>query len=1169
MGILIIADDAANSLPDVAQKFEPLARDIALKHGSVTPLSYVPLDDVTWGYQSSDETSLLMRCQATDEPADKGAVSAFFGEFTIARQADEKLVGVLVSTGGFTANGLNSAQAFYDSIRRTDQGGNFFVYDADDVLNIAGGHRKILPVQDLTARVERATGAAPVSFDLVLTSGATCWLVELDDATPGCFLLLSPTGDLLGADAIGSLPMRRLFEARPQLSVDGVANERYSAKFGTAGVARQRPVQPPDGGLLERTESDRRTRQQADALVGAGRTRLCPERGDSICQEFERTALTFFDHIAPLRIAVPDAAPGTVDVPAGRAAAVIVAVRLAALYLASSWVHRTERKVVGTPGSFAQQLVRSANFTAEWMTEVPGLTEAAAGGILDLMDGQDQPPRGLFAELVGLSGHLAAAYGPFCAIYRTMLHQQLLPDEKPELSSTPRLESVWTDADSQQLRLAVNVPTPRIHRHVVANRTLLQLAVERVEDRLGRIGEFLPFTRMHLSTNNANFEQIECYFELESEHILKIFMGEELYARKDVWLRELLQNAIDATLLRKALLDEDDYRPTIDIIHNRNKAEVQVVDNGVGMSLYHVRKFFSKVGRSYYRSSELEDELRKNNRTFEPISRFGVGFLSAFMVAKSIEILTAHVSDEDRQGGLSIYIPAIMEDFYIRREDQVAAGTKVVLEFDKPLEGSLQALIDRYILRSRVDINVVDSGSRLVARANERLSIIPKIVDDTGWSRSFNMISADVVGDGYTAVIGVPIPRPGTTSGERRADSRWKDLPKTRFALAQAGIWVKDDNEFFGQRRGHGEAYHPYFNRLFGVIDFEPGTLRISVSRNEFVLDAAATKALKDELLAKTIAAIVAAVNADCAKIPKPKDRNEYLRAVLFGAVEDGEQYYYSNRKSTAQLWYSNSDVLTAAMARLYAEHFVLEQRSVEPLPDLTVDALLRARTPGQEIYYTLVADIDQDPLFKAWLSEQPAGTGVLFAKSRREASLLIRAFREREDDREVRELTRKQLQMAIHFDIVNSPLDKHLLACAGVVRFGEYKPSTALLVMPTSPQTVSKAIGLVNIRADTPEAPYVLVDINHWLPKFLIAAAELAETQHEIVGQIREVCQILVLNVALGGTVGVRREGLQALNNRLTRLYASIDSTGQATTLDAIRRRLMLTMPELIGSKR
>ena len=293
MGILIIADEAVSSVLDVAQKFEPLARDIALKHGGVAQLNYVPLDNLTWGYQSSDETALMMRCQVGDEPADKGAVSAFFGEFTIARQADEKLVGVLVSIGGFTANGLNSAQAFCENIRRTSQGSNFF-YDSDDVLDIASGHRKTLPVQDLVTRVERAVGAPPVSFDLVLTSVATFWLVELDEATSGSFVLMSPMGDRV--DRRGDRGAADAASVRgATATISG--RHRQSAVHGQVGNGRraqQCPLQPPAGGLLERTESDRRTRQQAEALVSAGRTRLCPERGDSICQEFERNDIDVF-----------------------------------------------------------------------------------------------------------------------------------------------------------------------------------------------------------------------------------------------------------------------------------------------------------------------------------------------------------------------------------------------------------------------------------------------------------------------------------------------------------------------------------------------------------------------------------------------------------------------------------------------------------------------------------------------------------------------------------------------------------------------------------------------------------------------------------------------------------------------------------------------------------
>ena len=451
----------------------------------------------------------------------------------------------------------------------------------------------------------------------------------------------------------------------------------------------------------------------------------------------------------------------------------------------------------------------------------------------ELSEGQEvKTDQGLLV-VAALAIHLGAAIGPYSETYRATVLQKLQPDEKPELTGAATFSSCWVDVDSQQLRIAVGVETPRSHRFVMRNRVLLLPIVEKTEDALGGLGDRLPFTRIHVSTNNADFELVECFFELESENILKIFMGEELYGNKDVWVRELLQNAIDATLLRKALVDEEEYHPEILITYGMRDRELQIIDNGMGMALYHVRKFFSKVGRSFYRSAELEDQLKRRNRKFNPISRFGVGFLSIFMVSDSAEILTRHVQTSESGGdsaspGLSVFIPGLMEDFYVRERGGMPEGTKVILELKQDLKTPIQDLITRYLLCPSVDIKVVSSSrAPIEIKATDKLSIFPTVVPSGPWISTYDIISAHVASDDYEALINVLVPKPGQVSSEGRNEPTANELPKTRVAVAQAGIWVKDDNTLFGEKRGPGEAYHPYFRRVYGLINFKSGALKM------------------------------------------------------------------------------------------------------------------------------------------------------------------------------------------------------------------------------------------------------------------------------------------------------------------------------------------------------
>ena len=104
----------------------------------------------------------------------------------------------------------------------------------------------------------------------------------------------------------------------------------------------------------------------------------------------------------------------------------------------------------------------------------------------------------------------------------------------------------------------------------------------------------------------------------------------------------MIQNSIDACLLRKTLSGDNLYTPKIQINYDSSKGRISIKDNGTGMSLYQIRKFFSKIGKSYYRSRELHQELKKQGKEYEPISQFGIGFLSVFLVAKRVYVVFAN-----------------------------------------------------------------------------------------------------------------------------------------------------------------------------------------------------------------------------------------------------------------------------------------------------------------------------------------------------------------------------------------------------------------------------------------------------------------------------------------------------------------------------------------------
>ena len=141
---------------------------------------------------------------------------------------------------------------------------------------------------------------------------------------------------------------------------------------------------------------------------------------------------------------------------------------------------------------------------------------------------------------------------------------------------------------------------------------------------------------------------------LDQDQVMELFVGENLYSDPAVFVRELIQNAIDAVRTRKQLDRSlpSDWTGQINI---RTWSEQEyhwfrIEDNGIGMTEDIIRNYFLKVGRSYYNSDEFRQEKHrcKADPDYTPVSRFGIGILSCFMGDKKtnqVEVSTKHFSE--------------------------------------------------------------------------------------------------------------------------------------------------------------------------------------------------------------------------------------------------------------------------------------------------------------------------------------------------------------------------------------------------------------------------------------------------------------------------------------------------------------------------------------------
>src|SRR5438046_5992062 len=134
-------------------------------------------------------------------------------------------------------------------------------------------------------------------------------------------------------------------------------------------------------------------------------------------------------------------------------------------------------------------------------------------------------------------------------------------------------------------------------------------------------------------------------FNLHLPGLLKV-LAEHLYTSKKVGIRELIQNAHDSCTRRKIEAGEPYYRPRIDVALDIPRRVVTIADNGNGLTEDEIGTYLATIGRGYTR--ELRERLAFDSpeEAAALIGQFGLGFLSAFLLAGEVTLLTRSI-----QGG--------------------------------------------------------------------------------------------------------------------------------------------------------------------------------------------------------------------------------------------------------------------------------------------------------------------------------------------------------------------------------------------------------------------------------------------------------------------------------------------------------------------------------------
>ena len=187
---------------------------------------------------------------------------------------------------------------------------------------------------------------------------------------------------------------------------------------------------------------------------------------------------------------------------------------------------------------------------------------------------------------------------------------------------------------------------------------------------------------------------------IHTENIFPI-IKKFLYSDHEIFLRELVSNAVDATQKIKRLATLGQYQGelgdlTVEVSFDEKKKTITISDKGLGMTAEEIKKYINQV--AFSGAEEFVEKFKDAKDANEIIGKFGLGFYSAFMVAKNVEIHTLSYQDGAEP---AIWTCDGSTEFEIKKGKKKSRGTDIILHVNEDSEEfldkwKLQGILDKY-----------------------------------------------------------------------------------------------------------------------------------------------------------------------------------------------------------------------------------------------------------------------------------------------------------------------------------------------------------------------------------------------------------------------------------------------------------------------------------------
>lgn len=237
---------------------------------------------------------------------------------------------------------------------------------------------------------------------------------------------------------------------------------------------------------------------------------------------------------------------------------------------------------------------------------------------------------------------------------------------------------VRSDADRRSVYIDMLCNEATAHKMAVLFVKEFDLLIHKFEDYFKIIGLKLYYLLPRIDKDRTKNALDNYNFEAYIPTLIPLLTGDNIYSSKVVFARELIQNSIDAISVREAK-DKRSFSKKISIdldVDKNGKRYFKITDNGMGMDRYKIERYFTSIGRSFYSGEEYKDL----DISYKPISNFGIGFLSSFMVCQEIDVKTKYYMESSE--GLKLHIPNYDGCFFIELDSDVEIGTEIKLYLD-------------------------------------------------------------------------------------------------------------------------------------------------------------------------------------------------------------------------------------------------------------------------------------------------------------------------------------------------------------------------------------------------------------------------------------------------------------------------------------------------------